>query len=222
MQRKLISSAICSLAAGMLLVAGSGIASATPVQWWDGFGANGHYYEIRGTTQANALGSATITNATWAAAQAAAAANATLPGWRASLVTITSAAEQAFVAGTLGGFIPTGGAWIGLSDSATEGTYAWVPVTVGLGTTTVTEPTVYTNWAAGQPSAGTAAEDFIRIGNSGGEGNFWFDQIDGSRHFIYEWSPIPEPGSMVLCGLGALAMAGYGWRRRRNRAEAAA
>jgi hypothetical protein len=27
---------------------------------------------------------------------------------------------------------------------------------------------------------------------------------------------VPEPGSLMLCGMGALALVGYGWRRRRT------
>jgi hypothetical protein len=41
----------------------------------------------------------------------------------------------------------------------------------------------------------------------------------GSGLYIH-YSAIPEPGSMALCGLGALAAGWYGRRRLRRRAAA--
>lgn len=216
MQRKLFKSALCSVAAGMLLVAGSSPSSAAPVKWFDGFGANGHYYEIRGATLADTpAGTNNAANKTPAAAQAEALLDASISGHRATLVTITSQLEQNFV-NALAAFGPAAtGAWIGVDDSATEGTYVWVPVTLGTATP-ASEAFSYTNWASGEPDNNVAGEDFVRVATNGE----WADFTSGNRHYILEWSPIPEPGSMVLSGLGVLAMAGYGWRRRRNKAKA--
>ncbi|MDB5251460.1 MAG: hypothetical protein JWP27_629, partial [Flaviaesturariibacter sp.] len=53
------------------------------------------------------------------------------------LVTINSAAENAFVAAMNPNFI-----WIGFTDRAVEGTFKWI----------TNEPVVYTNWNAGEPN----------------------------------------------------------------------
>jgi hypothetical protein len=226
MQRKLIGSTLALVAAATLLVAGSGTASAVPIQFWDGFGANGHWYEIRGASQVDGPGTADLPNLTWANANTAAPGNAQIPGYRASLVTITSEAEWDFLMnsgtgtnhGVIGAAIAasaTDRAWIGAHDNDANDVYEWVPVTMGT-STPVQEPFVYTHWASGEPTGGLNPVVFMNLAGD------WLDAGDGNQHYIYEWSPLPEPGSIVLCSLGALAMAGYGWRRRRNRAQAAA
>jgi hypothetical protein len=41
--------------------------------------------------------------------------------------------------------------------------------------------------------------------------------LSGTFSFAFAPSAIPEPGSLTLLALGALGVAGYGWRRRRRR-----
>lgn len=224
MQRKLITSTLCSLAAAMLLVAGSSTASAAPIAFFDGQGSNGHFYEIRGNSNSFSDGPGTApwsgaaTNMTWAQGQSAANAAGGISGFQSSLVTITSQEELNFLMsasgpvnhGIIGAAITFTGAFIGLSDQGGDN-FGWEPVTLGTGTPQV-ETFDFTNWDSGEPDEGSS--NIVKMMATG----FWRDQVDGniSNGFIIEWSPIPEPGSMVLCGLGALAMAGYGWRRRRR------
>ena len=92
--------------AGTLFAAAA--ASHASVVW----GGNGHEYDV-----------ITAEDISWTAANAAASGMG--GGWH--LATITSAAENAFVAGLL----PTGAPdrshfWLGGSDAASEGTWTWV------------------------------------------------------------------------------------------------
>ncbi len=45
-------------------------------------------------------------------------------------------------------------------------------------------------------------------------GHFAFD----SSGFL-DWTPVPEPGSLALAGFAAAGLAGYAWRRRKNKAQ---
>lgn len=238
MRRKLIGSTLGMLAAATLLVGTSATASATPIQWWDGQGANGHYYELVGNNDFYSNGPGTRAadgpqgtgNYNFTDGQNFAAGDTTLPGFQASLATITSQRELDFLTvnsglanhGVIGAAILTDTSArrpiIGASANATANNFQWVPVTVGLGNTTVQEPFTFTNWAAGEPTPNSNA--IVRLFETG----LWVSDANTfiSNAILLEWSPIPEPGSMVLCGMGALAMFGYGWRRRRNRAKAAA
>jgi hypothetical protein len=79
-----------------------------------------------------------------------------LPG--AHLVTVTTAAEQAFVAPLVG----TTDAWIGLSNQANAAVFAWV----------TGEPLAFTNWAAGEPNHGAGACARLKAS----AGGLWADQ----------------------------------------------
>ena len=126
-----------SLVAGVgLILALAGPSLATPIQWRVADGGNDHFYNVVGVTK----------GISWADANAAAIARGS--GWH--LVTITSAAENAFVFNLVAGkpqfwACCTGGnaqgPWLGATKTGT-GDFQWV----------TGEPFSYTNWTPGQPS----------------------------------------------------------------------
>ena len=102
----------------------------------------------------------TSTAKTWAQAQAEAES---LGG---NLVTLNAAAEEAWVKqnfGTQKQF------WIGLSDAAEEGQFAWASG----------EALTYTNWASGEPNDANAGEDFAVM--NAGQNLKWNDRAAGLR-----------------------------------------
>lgn len=128
----------------------AGAAFAAPVEWKIADGGNGHYYEyIKG-------------NKTWSAANTAAQAM-TFGGKQGHLVTIASAGENDFIRDLPGSELDLR-AWIGFTDTAVEGTFAWL----------TGEPVTYTNWNAGEPSNSGGAEDWVEIFKSG----VWNDNTD--------------------------------------------
>jgi hypothetical protein len=48
---------------------------------------------------------------------------------------------------------------------------------------------------------------------------FDFDTASGTvaSPSVSAVSPVPEPGSLTLLGIGALCMSAYGWRQRRRK-----
>jgi hypothetical protein len=142
-----------------LLAAASG-ALASPIQWKVADGGNDHFYNVIGVSK----------GISWADANTAAIAKGS--GWH--LVTITSAAENAFVYSLVAGksqFWQVNGGnatgpWIGATKSG-NGPFTWVTA----------EPFTYTNWAAGQPSGigdritlyGANAPDGATWANLGGQ-----------------------------------------------------
>jgi hypothetical protein len=125
------SSAARFILASMVIVAL--VLPAAPAAASDLASYNGHYYEVVPTT------------ATWNTARGLARASSHdgSPGY---LVTITSAAENAFVHGLLPGGQP---AYIGLHDKVTQGTHEWV----------TGEAVSYTNWFPGEPNNYGGVED---------------------------------------------------------------
>jgi hypothetical protein len=51
------------------------------------------------------------------------------------------------------------------------------------------------------------------MGNSDGFGGAQLSTLNGTLG-----SPVPEPSSIVLLGIGGFALAGYGWRRKKQAA----
>ncbi len=116
--------------------------------------ANGHVYYL-------------LSSNTWTGAEAEAQA---LGG---HLATINDAAEQAWV---FTNFASLSGTprhyWIGLNDTATEGTFAWAN----------SESASYFNWAPGEPNNGNAGEDYVFVLKPGvanaGKWNDYRDDIN--------------------------------------------
>jgi len=115
---------------------------AAPTQWMVADGGNDHFYDV------------SEFEGTWDEARADAETRFH-QGRRGYLVTITSAAEQAFI----DAIAPGVWGWIGASDSGAEGEWFWVTGpeagtqfwTGGLGGTT-TSPFNYANWSLLNPN----------------------------------------------------------------------
>ncbi|WP_105419992.1 DUF5801 repeats-in-toxin domain-containing protein [Neorhizobium sp. T25_27] len=131
---------------------GGGATPAPSGTGWSLNAENGHYYKV------------VAGNYSWTQAATAAAADG---GY---LATITSQSEQNFIqsAGTLGtNWYVAQNAWIGGSDSATEGTWKWVTgpeseTTFWTGASGGT-PAGYENWNTGEPNNWGAGEDHAQM-----------------------------------------------------------
>lgn len=182
----------------LLLVAGAAAtlhqAQAAPTTW----AGNGHEYEV-----------ITSEGVTWTDAMAAAGAMG--PGWH--LVTITSADENNFVKSLLStAENDRSHYWLGGTDAAVEGTWAWV----------TGEAWGYTNWWNGEPN-NSGDEDYLAM-DLRGAAYAWNDAPNNvgqifqgfSNGYIIERvaSQVPEPGVLSLLALGLL---GAGVARRRSR-----
>jgi hypothetical protein len=100
-----------------------------------------------------------LTQSTWTSAEAAAVAM----GGR--LASIGDSAENMFVRSTFANASGVGRVWIGLSDAAAEGVFAW----------SSGEALGYTNWAPGQPQDTSGTEDYVWLTQGTGR---WTDSAD--------------------------------------------
>lgn len=118
-------------------------------------------------------------------------------GAGASLVTINSADEQAWLNERLGFSTRF---WIGITDEIVEGEFAWENG----------EPVTFTNWAPNEPNDWGSGEDFaVMSWKNNGQ---WNDLKSSSNNrAIIEITPIPTPGAASLAA-GAVLIA---TRRRR-------
>ena len=96
------------------------------------------------------------------------------------LVTLANAAEQTFVFNTW----PSG--WIGFTDEAIEGNFAWV----------TGEPVTYTNWNPGEPN-NAGNEDYAQFVGGGK----WNDLPNMSLPYVIEFEYIVTTTPWVLDGI---------------------
>lgn len=201
-------SKIAALAATVSLV-GFTPASAVIVEWAVADGGNGHFYERVDTPVA------------FEVARAAALA-ATHNGLNGYLVTVTSAAEDAFLINNVAGGI----GWTSGSDAAVEGTWAWLD---GPETGTVFWQNgvtlTYAQWGSGEPNSFRGEEDYLVI--KFGQTAFWNDlPFNSGQGYYIEYSAaptnggIPEPSAWALMILG-FGLAGGAVRARRQRLASA-
>jgi hypothetical protein len=163
----------------------------------------------------------------WAGAQASASATF-FNGQPGHLLTITSAAEQSFINANFGDATTY---WLGLfqSPSGVEpgspaqgaaGGWQWVTDEPFYQSATNTAADViFHNWNPGDPSNTNGLENF------GGLYPFtrtWndiagFPPQQSPLPFIVEFSPVPEPATLLLFGTTAAGLGLARWRQRRQK-----
>ncbi len=166
---------------------------------------------------------------TWTDAKVAAESLSFL-GNPGHLVTITSAAEDAFLHANFSG---VDRAWMGASDAAVEGEWRWATGPEGLadggqgllfwlGNGSGT-PVGYANWYIGEPNdtcgsgvcdPAEPSEDYAEWIAAPGT---WNDikQIGDVAGYLVEYSSIPEPSSFFLVTIGLFALSSVSRCRRR-------
>jgi hypothetical protein len=163
-------------------------AMSAPVQWTIASGGNGHWYEYVSTPSY------------WSNARAA-ALGSTWMGMSGYLVTLTSAAENAFMSG-LPGLDTAGYAWTGGSDAAVEGEWRWMDGSEA------GQLFSYSNWGPGEPNNAGGSENYAHL--QPGAGSLGWNDLrnDAFLGYVVEYSSVPTPGSLALTllALGGLGM----------------
>ena len=181
-----------ALAVGLLLVLvgckggsptapSSPFAPASPIMW----SGNGHHYQLSLT-----LDNEAVHFLTWTQARAR-AESLSFQGVSGHLVTITSAAENAFLidrivpaprtpAPLIGGFQPPG-------SREPDGGWRWV----------TGEPFIYTNWGSQEPNEALPDADFLIFFDQEVVGT-WNDVIDLESIYIIEYDTAPVSGGSPM------------------------
>ncbi len=160
-------------------------ATASPVLWDPATGGNGNYYEL------------VLDSHTWLLSDSNAQARSFL-GVAGHLVTIADTDENAFLLANIIQPSPVKRIWIGLTDQAQEGTFAWV----------TGEPLGFTFWHTGEPNEFVPGEDFVEYVRDPLEDGPWawndlpntFFNADHGYLVEYE-TQVPEPSTGVLMGM---------------------
>jgi hypothetical protein len=145
---------------------------------------------------------------TWSAAKLAAESTSYL-GMPGRLATITSQAENDFVADLLPEYLNIGYAIGGLQPPDAPNNEGWGWITG--------EPWVFTNWAAGEPNNFGGIENYLVMYSNIGATKLgtWNDVSDSdsfNHGYVIEFAPVPEPSALAL-GLVAATLVGFRNRR---------
>lgn len=195
-----------SLAGLAIGLAAQGVQAAPVVQPIASFGGS-EYARVDDSAQVS-----------WTAASAAVAAMG--GGWH--LATITTAAENTFVETTVlgAGAADRSHYWIGATDAAVEGTFAWV----------TGEPFSFADWGGGEPNDSNPQfpgdEDYLAYDYRAGIGWVWNDAPNDmtvnypgwAKGYVIErrvGTAVPLPGVLPLLGIGLGLIAARTARRAR-------
>lgn len=214
-----IRTSVLAGAACAALTLGAGTVNAAPVEWTIASGGNGHFYDFISSESLFFWGPARDD-----------ALSRTHNGQQGYLITFTSAAEQAFYISQFGAV----DGWTGANDLAEEGKWVWVDgpeagqqFWSGAAGGSVTAPSNYASWAAGEPNNLTQSINGVPFGDEDVaefDGGNWNDLsyvagVAGHRlgGYLIEYgvSAVPEPMTLSLLCLGLL---GIGALRRRPEA----
>jgi hypothetical protein len=164
-------------------------ANTTPIKWQLADGGNGHWYEFI-TLKTNEFDARSN------------ALNRMYNGESGYLVTILSQGEQDFIKLLTGNVR----AWIGASDSITEGTWRWLdgPESGQL--------LSYSFWANNEPNDHRSGEDYATINwKSNGRWNDWgTPNYNISIGSVVEYNNsilAPEPSMIAIIALGIVGLA---------------